>query len=111
MATLASDEKPMTGLPRSRATCPAAWTEPAKSGPMMSSAPSAKRLLRGRLRALGRAAIVLHEEGDVGALEFAERQFGGVAHALRHHGALPRTAHGQDQGDLDGAGADGGASA
>ena len=63
-------------------------------------------LLRGRLRAFRRAEIVLHEEGDVGALGFAERQFGGVAHALRHHGPLPRPGHGQDQGDLDGSGAD-----
>ena len=40
-------------------------------------------------RSLRRAVIVLHQDGDFGIGNFAERQFGCIAHALRRDGACP----------------------
>ena len=55
------------------------------------------RLLRGELRALRRAGVVLHQQLDVRFLEFGERHFGGVLHRLRGDAGIARRRQRQDQ--------------
>jgi len=65
-----------------------------------------ERLLGGGLCALRGAAIVLHQELDVGIAEFGERHLGGIAHRLRRKACIAGTRERQDERDLDLTGAD-----
>ena len=68
-----------------------------------------ERLLGALPRRLGGAAVVLHQELDVGGIELGERHLGGVAHRLPGDAGIAAGRQRQDQADLDLAGADGGA--
>jgi hypothetical protein len=50
----------------------------------------AQRLLRGELRALRRAAIVLDQELNIGVSEFGDRHFGCVPHRSRRSAGIAR---------------------
>ena len=63
-------------------------TDCANSGPRMISAPSSSACCAACLRALRRAAVVLHQQLDVGVLEFGERHLGGVLHRLRRDAGI-----------------------
>ena len=58
-------------MPRGRATCADALTDCANSGPTIDLGAFVDRLLRGDLRALRRAGVVLDQELDVGLLNSA----------------------------------------
>ena len=60
-----------------------------------------ERLLGGLLRARRAAAVVLHQQLDVGIVEFRERHLGGIAHRLRGHRRVAARRQRQDQADLD----------
>jgi hypothetical protein len=65
-----------------------------------------ERLLRRLLRASGVAAVVLHEQLHVRAVEFGKRHLGRVAHRQRGDAGIAASRQRQDQGDPDLAGAD-----
>ena len=56
-----------------------------------------ERLLRRLLGAAGAAAVVLHQQLDVGDVEFGERKLGSVAHRLRGHAGIAALRQRQDQ--------------
>ena len=64
------------------------------------------RLLGRLLRTLRAGAVVLHQQLDVRALEFDQRQLGGIAHRLRGDARIARARQRQNQSHLDRAGAD-----
>ncbi len=65
-----------------------------------------ERLLRAEPRRLGGAAVVLHQELDVGGIEFGERHFRGIAHRLAGNAGIAGRRQRQDESRLDLAGAD-----
>jgi hypothetical protein len=65
-----------------------------------------QRLLRRLLRALRRAAVVLHQDLDIGIVEFEQRHLGCVLHRQRDAAGIALRRQRQDQRDLDGAAAD-----
>ena len=72
----------------------------------MISAPCVERLLGGRRAASAVAAVVLHQELDVGRIEFGERHLGGVAHGLPGNAGIAAGRQRQNEADLDLAGAE-----
>ncbi len=66
-----------------------------------------ERLLSGEPRGFGGAAVVFHQELDIGIVEFRNRHLGGIAHRLAGDAGIARRRQRQDQAGLDLAGADG----
>ena len=85
-------EKAMTGTPFSRATSPAACTEAAKSGPRISSAPSAIAFAGSLARTLGGAAIILDAQADCWIVKFLQGELCGIAQVTRRSATGPTEA-------------------
>jgi hypothetical protein len=62
--------------------------------------PFVERLLRRLLRAGSIAAVVLHQELNVGAVEFRNRELGRIAHGLAGHERISCSGKRQDEPDL-----------
>jgi hypothetical protein len=60
-----------------------------------------EHLLRRLLCTGSAAAVVLHQELDVGVVEFRQRHLGGIAHGLRRHRRVAAARQGQDEPGLD----------
>ena len=91
----------MTGLPACFATCPGRLHGGGEERPDDELGALRDRLLGGLARPLGGAAVVLHQDRDVGVLELADRKVGGVTQRGRGDGALALPGQRQDQRDLD----------
>ncbi len=88
-------------MPRGRATEPTALDRFREQRADDDFGAFVDRLLRAGLRALRRAAVVLHQQLDVRILEFGERHIGGVFHRLRGDAGIALRRQRQDQADAD----------
>ena len=88
-------------MPRWRATCADRADRLREQRPDDDLGALGERLLRGGLRALRIAAVVLHQQLDVRVLEFGQRHLGRVLHRLRGDAGIAGRRQRQDQRDAN----------
>ncbi len=104
---MASVEKAITGTLRGARHLADEADRLRKQRPENDLGALVERLLGGELRRLGGAAVVLHQELDIGSVEFGDRHFRGIAHRLAGDAGIAGRRQRQNQAGFDLAGADG----